>query len=233
MFRFFLSLLLFAGLYNQTQACQCVPPDLQEEIEDADLIFKGIPIEKRQENFKMIYRFAVRKTWKGQAVDTLEIQTGLGGGDCGMLFYIGKAYIVFAKNGRTSRCRMNRLAEKNKALEAKLDLFFSPAFSSIFKNNNPRLSSAESAYLNSQFPQIGYDFSGKSVAFTLNLHIIPKGEWFRDNFFKKNVVVQPVLLNETEKAKTGYDIILVSWSKRDINKRRKKKLLEQLEKKEK
>ncbi len=48
----------------------------------------------------MIYQFSVDKTWKGDKLDTIEIKTGLGGQDCGMIFEIGRVLCCVCEKRR-------------------------------------------------------------------------------------------------------------------------------------
>jgi hypothetical protein len=43
-----------------------------------------------------ITSFQVARWWKGPVADTVRVQSGLGGGDCGIPFVVGKTYAVFA-----------------------------------------------------------------------------------------------------------------------------------------
>ncbi len=43
------------------------------------------------------YTFSVDQHWKGVSSATIKIRTGLGGGDCGILFSLGRTYTVYAR----------------------------------------------------------------------------------------------------------------------------------------
>ena len=209
-------------------ACKCYQMNLKNEIDFADLIFQGTPFEKNQINSKMIYKFYVDKIWKGNHSDTMVIETGLGGQDCGMIFEIGKTYIVFSKNGSTSHCRKNSLVDST-LIDLKLDYLFLKDFSTAFKNSDKKLTKIESQYLNQQFGKQNYDFTNKSIIFTSNCTIISKSEWINTNFWYDNPSIQIVKLNEQEKMRTGFDAILVTWCKKKVTKRMKKRILKQME----
>ena len=203
--------------------------NLKMEIDSADLIFRGIPIYKKQIDSKIIYKFFVEKVWKGEKSDTIEIKTGLGGQDCGMIFEIGKNYIVYSKNGQTTHCRRNALVD-NTFDDLKLDYLFLPEYSLIsFKSVDKQLNDVESEYLNQQFVDFieNYDFKGKSIIFTSNRTVIDKKAWFESFWFYDRPVVYVVKLTDKEKSETGYDAILVTYCKMFTNKM-KEKILNQV-----
>ena len=203
--------------------------NLRNEIDSADLIFQGIPFDKKQIDSKMIYRFSVGKIWKGEKSDTIEIKTGLGGPDCGMIFELGKAYIVYSKHFETTYCRRNKLVDSTLD-DLKLDFKFMPDFSNAFIDNEKRLNSKESEYLNRQFEKTfkDYDFTDKSILFTYSTKAISKSDWIYTNWEYDSPSVELVKLTESEKQQTGYDAILVTWSKFMINDKMKTKILKQI-----
>lgn len=213
--------------FTKGYACKCNHMNLKNEIESADLIFQGTPIEKKQNGSKMIYKFSVIKIWKGIDLDTIEIKTGLGSQDCGMTFEIGINYVVFSKNGMTSHCRKNMLADST-IMDLKLDYLFSQDFLTAFKNSDKKLTEKESKYLNKQFENLNYDFTNKSIIFTSNNKVITKFDWINTNLWYDNPSVQLIKLTEKEKEETGYDTILVTWSKRFITEKMKRKILKQI-----
>ncbi len=218
---------LLTGVVNG-YACKCNQMNLKNEIDSADLIFQGTPFEKNQIDSKMIYKFYVDKIWKGNHSDTLEIKTGLGGQDCGMIFEIGKTYIVFSKNSSTSHCRKNVLVDST-LIDLKLDYLFSKYFSTAFKNSDKELTKMESEYLNQQFDKPNYDFTDKSIIFTSSSTVITKSDWINTNLWYDNPSIQVVKLTENEKVETGFDAILVTWSKRMITEKMKYIILKQIE----
>ena len=138
--------------------------NLKNEIDSTDLIFQGIPVSKRQLDSKMIYRFHVDKIWKGTYKDSIDIETGSDSRLCGMVFEIGKTYVVYSKNGQTSYCRRNSLIDKTFD-DLKLDYKFLPDYvSTSFTGSDKLLNVNESGYLNQQFNGFinNYDFKGKS-----------------------------------------------------------------------
>ena len=224
----FITIILISGLTNGF-ACRCSYQNLKNEIDSADLIFQGIPIDKKQVDSKMIYQFSVDKIWKGDKSDTIEIKTGIGGQDCGMIFEIGKSYVVFAKNGETTHCRKNALIDSTN-IDLKLDYKFTNDFVDAFKNQEKKLNSQESEYLNRQFNSEfeNYDFKNKSIIFTYSTSVISKSDWIETNWEYDNPSVELVELTKDEKEKTGYDAILVTWSKFLLTDKMKERILKQI-----
>lgn len=221
--------IILIGEFINGFACRCSYQNLKNEIDSADLIFQGIPIDKKQVDSKMIYQFSVDKIWKGDKLDTIEIKTGLGGQDCGMIFEIGKSYIVFAKEGETSHCRKNVLIDSTH-IDLKLDYKLTNDFSDAFKNQEKKLNTQEGEYLNRQFNREleNYDFKDKSIIFTTSMSVISKTDWIETNWTHENPSVELVELSEQEKEETGYDAILVTWSKFILTDKMKKRVLKQL-----
>jgi hypothetical protein len=228
---FIILTILLTG-FTEGYSCKCYQMNLKNEIDSADLIFLGIPIEKKQIESKMIYKFSVVKIWKGERTDTIEIQTGLGGQDCGMIFELGKNYIVYSRNGQTTDCQRNSLANMTFD-ELKLDYIFMPECALIsFTGIDQQLSDKEGEYLNRQFKDLSdeFDFKNKSILFTSNRTVINKRDWFQRFWVYDKPVVQLVKLTDQEKLETGYDAILVTYCKIMITDKTKKKILKQIQK---
>ena len=217
---FFYIILIFGTIFSSW---------VKNEIDLADLIFQGTPITKKQVDSKMTYYFSVDKIWKGDKSDTIEIKTGLGGQDCGMIFEIGKTYVVFANNGETSYCRKNSLIDST-LNNLKLNYKFTKEFAEAFKNQEKKLNTQESEYLNQQFNGLfdNYNFKDKSIIFTISLSVITKADWIETNWEYDNPSVELVELTKEEKEETGYDAILVTWSKFILTDKMKAKILKQL-----
>lgn len=220
--------ILFAG-FTKGYSCKCYQMNLRNEIDSADLIFQGIPINRKQVDSKMIYQFSVDKIWKGYKSDTIEIKTGLGGQDCGMIFEIGNTYVVFAKNGETSHCRKNALIDSTN-IDLKLDYKFTNDFVDAFKNQEKKLNVQESEYLNRHFNSEfeKYDFKDKSIIFTHSTLVVSKSDWIETNWEYDNPSVELVELTKEEKEETGYDAILVTWSKFILTDKMKERILKRL-----
>ncbi|MFA5330267.1 MAG: hypothetical protein WC384_20910 [Prolixibacteraceae bacterium] len=215
--------------FTKGYSCKCNQMGIESEIDSADLIFQGIPIDKKQIDSKMIYKFSVEKVWKGNESDTISIKTGLGGPDCGMVFELGKSYVVYANHFETTYCRRNELIDSTFD-DLKLDFKFASDFSNTFIYNEKRLNSKEAEYLNRQFAKEipNYDFTDKSILFTTSMSIISKSDWIKTNWKHDSPSVELVILTEEEKIQSGYDAILVTWSKFMINDKMKSKILKQI-----
>lgn len=225
---FLIAIVLISG-FTKGFACNCLYQNIENEIELADLIFQGVPVNKKEIDSKMIYQFIIEKVWKGVKSDTIEIKTGLGGKDCGMIFKLGKAYVVFAKNGETSHCRKNAQIDSTN-IDLKLDYIFTINYSKAFKNHEKKLNSQESEYLNRQFKREleNYDFKDKAIIFTSSMSVITKVDWIKINWKFENPSIELVELTEQEKEETGYDAILVTWSIFKLTDKMKKNILNQL-----
>ncbi len=216
--------------FTKGYSCKCNQMDIENEIASADLIFQGIPIEKKQLDAKMIYKFSVEKVWKGNKSDSFSIKTGLGGPDCGMVFELGKSYVVYSNHLETTYCRRNELIDSTFD-GIKLDFKFASDFSNAFIDNEKKLNSKESEYLNIQFANViqDYDFTDKAILFTTSMSAISISDWIKTNWKHDSPSVELVILNEKEKMQTGYDAILVTWSKFIINSKMKRKILKQVQ----
>lgn len=119
-----LTLLLFTSISGRLFACSCIGQrTVEEEVKHADAVVIGTVLSKQlitltdstilkmfpndttMRNSPMSkmtiarYDLLVQDIYKGKITnDTLTIYTGLGGGDCGIRFEIGKKYIVYGEN---------------------------------------------------------------------------------------------------------------------------------------
>ncbi len=119
-----LILLLLTSFSGKILACSCIGQrTVEEEVKHADAVFVGTVLSKQlitltdSTMLKMFpkdttmrnslmskmtiarYDLLVQDIYKGKITrDTLTIYTGLGGGDCGIRFEIGKKYIVYGEN---------------------------------------------------------------------------------------------------------------------------------------
>ncbi len=86
---------------SSTHACSClVPQSVEQEMEQSDAVFTGTVTKIKKVGMglyspKKVY-FDVEKTWKGQNKAKTFVITGIGSGDCGFNFEVGKDYIVYA-----------------------------------------------------------------------------------------------------------------------------------------
>lgn len=216
------------GTFN-SYACKCRQLSFSEELAQSDQVFTGTVINKTT-NDRVYYLFKVTKSYKGNASDTLTIQTGLGGGDCGVQFEQGQAYLVYANQQQTNTCRRNAPASNNPDL-VKLKYLFDTGFSkNIGQDNQSTLTTNEAEYFNAELSEqrSDFDFNGKKVAFVLSGSFIDKQQYFRE-WGGAHVANNLVILSEKERQKAnGYDAIIVSWRKQGVSKAFKRKLVRRL-----
>lgn len=223
-------LVLLATIATVTShACRCNILTFSEEVAQADQIFIGTVLKKNTAD-KAYYLFNVLKTFKGNGDDTLTIKTGFGGPDCGMVFEVGKTYLVYSHNKQTTWCRRNALAN-NKADITKPKYLFDNSFSDdIGKATNSDLTNNEAEYFNAELlkQRKDFDFQGKKVAFVLGGSFIDKLQYFK-NWGGKDVVNSLIILTDEEKQKAnGYNAIIVSWRKQGVSNGFRKRLLKKL-----
>lgn len=103
-----LFVVLLLGLFcNRAVACSCPVKSFNEFVKDADEIHFATLEEARvvrvDPNRKWPFiqgRFEVRRTLKGATRSgEMMLQTGLGGGDCGVPMSVAQTYIIFKKAG--------------------------------------------------------------------------------------------------------------------------------------
>jgi hypothetical protein len=107
----------FALNVSSSFACKCRLHSFKEEVASSDQIFIGKVI-RRNESDIVYFHFIISEVYKGDMADTITIKTGFGGPDCGMEFVVGKEYLVYANQQRTSRCRRNALALNNPDIQS-------------------------------------------------------------------------------------------------------------------
>ncbi|OSZ76898.1 hypothetical protein CAP36_10710 [Chitinophagaceae bacterium IBVUCB2] len=224
-----LLILLAITLTVTSYACRCNSLTFSEEIVQADQIFVGTVLKKTAAD-KAYYLFKVSKTFKGDSDANLTIKTGFGGPDCGMVFEVGKTYLVYSHNKQTTWCRRNALANNNADL-SKLKYLFDTTFSgNIGKAINPVLTNNEAEYFNAELlkQRKDFDFQGKKIAFVLSGSFIDKQQYFK-NWGGKDVVNNLIILTSEEKQKrNNYDAVIVSWRKQGVSNGYRKRLLRRL-----
>ncbi|HEV7333639.1 MAG TPA: hypothetical protein VGN63_21575 [Flavisolibacter sp.] len=225
----FLILLATIGTLT-TYACRCVLGEtFTQEVAQSDQIFVGTVLKKTTAE-KAYYLFSISQMFKGDSVDTLSIKTGFGGPDCGMVFEVGKTYLVYAHNKQTTWCERNALANNNTDI-IKLKYLFDSSFShDIGKTTNSALTDHEAEYFNTELLSLrkDFDFHGKKVAFVLNKSVIDKEQYFK-NWGGKEVVNHLIILTNEERQKAdGYDAIIVSWRKQGVSNGFRKRLIKRL-----
>ncbi|HEU4562518.1 MAG TPA: hypothetical protein VFS20_32105 [Longimicrobium sp.] len=85
--------------------CSCAGPLTDAEaLQRNPVVFEGRPIRSRRERrgdggfrrMVRVYTFQVTRWRKGTPRRVVEVQTGMGGGDCGIVFQRGRTYTVYA-----------------------------------------------------------------------------------------------------------------------------------------
>lgn len=226
--RFILSVILLTTCYN-INACKCAHQTVAEEWKYADQVFVGIPVRKEMKDL-VTYFFLVQENLKGKATDSIVIQTGIGGGDCGMNFETGVSYLVYASNGKTNRCRRNALSANNPDLNRIRFLADSTYALKIADDNSPFLTAGQAFYLNTELAAVrkSFDFSGKKIAFLYNNTLIGKQAYFREQG-GRDVAYQLVIFNENEQQQSnGFHAIVVFWRKLAVSAKQKKRLISEL-----
>ncbi len=101
-------------------ACTCIGKlTLKESFKQSDVIFWGkvkskklISIKNPEVSFTVNYykvSFEVKEIFKGKVKeDIITILTGIGGGDCGYHFQIGKDYVVYARHEKVYNQTIHR-----------------------------------------------------------------------------------------------------------------------------
>ncbi|MET0945161.1 MAG: hypothetical protein ABWY22_07120 [Flavobacterium sp.] len=104
-----LVIVFFIFSTNFSFACSCIGKSkMKKEIENTNVVFTGKIVSRKvyeekneyNENLnfaKVEYKVLIIERLKGEIkTDTLTIFTGLGNGDCGIKFQIGKSYIIYS-----------------------------------------------------------------------------------------------------------------------------------------
>jgi hypothetical protein len=113
---------VLTGLFNSASACSCIGETTvkdavksadavvfgqiisSETIKTYDTLDLGENVPKNSNLYMMVevrFKVLVLKKHKGKfKADTLTIVTGVGGGDCGYMFEVGKKYVIYAYDTR-------------------------------------------------------------------------------------------------------------------------------------
>ena len=213
-----------------SNACECRIIEFSKEVKYADKIFIGKVLNKNITGINAYYLFSVSITFKGSKVDTLSIETGLGGGDCGMIFQVGETYLVYSHGGQTTICRRNALADGNTDI-VRLKYLFNTYFSNdIGKSDNPFFTDNEAEYFNAEFSEQrkDFDFHGKKIAFVLNGSFISKQQYFKNWGTQEAVTNLIILSNEEKQRASKYDAIVVLFRKQGVSKNFRKRLIKKM-----
>ena len=229
MFKSSCLVLILCLIHPITEACECVIRPIAQEIESADQIFTGRVTGRTELRGKVSYQFEVSRNWKGAEIPTISLTTGMGGGDCGMIFEMDKEYVVFTSKGQTSRCRPNESVNngmKIGLLRYHLDDEFR---NQIATDSRTKLNAAEALYFNSllKTQRGSFDFADKHVAFYTNNSLTDKQRYFKSNGGRTSAE-QLMILTKVEKQATGYEAVIVSWKKTGLGKGFRKRVIKEL-----
>ncbi|HET7460932.1 MAG TPA: hypothetical protein VFJ82_06780 [Longimicrobium sp.] len=89
--------------------CDCVGPRSDADaVRQNAVVFEGRPVRMRvvQQAPGLqahVFTFAVTRVRKGTRARTVQVRTGVGGGDCGVSFEIGRSYTVYARRDANGR----------------------------------------------------------------------------------------------------------------------------------
>ncbi len=92
---------------NSSFACSCIGKSkMKREVNNVNVLLTGKIISReiykdetypRMNLSKVVFKVLVMEKLKGKiATDTITLYTGMGSGDCGIQFRIGKSYIIYA-----------------------------------------------------------------------------------------------------------------------------------------
>ena len=216
-------------------ACKCALQTFQVESENAELIFKGVVVNKKDSPsiYKVFYTFRVSEVWKGVYSSIITIT--INGSSCGTSFDLNKEYVIYSSNLTTNKCRRN--AESSFSADiVRLNFKYINLYRhNIASDDLPVLSKPEGDYLNAFAEGLfihgdnpyTISFTNKKIAF-LDSVLISKKEFFKrygngrgQNSFEK-------FSAKEIKDSGGFYGIYFLKSKKPLSRRQKKKLIQQL-----
>jgi len=121
-------------------ACPCTPiksdangnfptqaQEVKKAFDESNAIFSGVVtkiVNARHGNYtnRFVITFRIDKSWKGITKRKIKIFTGLGGGDCGYPFKIGKRYLVYAYDEGDNELGTNICAKTTRLTKTTEDL---------------------------------------------------------------------------------------------------------------
>jgi hypothetical protein len=232
-------ILFFITINQKAVACKCGFISFSAESDNADLIFKGVVIDRKDSISigKVFYTFKVDQVWKGKHLINVTIKTNYGGAACGSYFDINKEYIVYANNLQTYSC--NRNAEPSSSLSDEPRLNFKYVLSykqEILNDTSIILSEPESHYFNSIFRNItninvrkteDVDFADKRIAFFKD-SLISKKQYFELYGDKDPKMYFEKFSDEQILESGGYYGIVCIEEKGALGRRQKEEMIRQL-----
>ena len=218
-------------------ACKCALQTFQADSDNADLIFRGIVVNKKDSVLigKVFYTFRVSGVWKGVASHDVTIETNNSGAACGTSFNLNKEYVIYSSNLITTKCRRNSEFSTS-ADVARLNFKYISSYRENIGNDTlPILSKQEADYFNTIPERLfihgdnstSINFTNKKIAFLEN-RFISKKDFFK-RYSDKDAALYFEKFSEKEiNASGGYYGMFCLQRKMALSKRQKKKLIEQL-----
>ncbi|MBA3674779.1 MAG: hypothetical protein H0W75_07460 [Chitinophagaceae bacterium] len=232
----FTLIFLICLIGNFANACKCYPISFEEDSDKADMVFRGIAINKKDSISigKVFYTFKVTQVWKGQYYQNIIIETNYGGQACGETFILDSEYVVYSNKLETSRCGRNSLASVCSDI-ARLNYKYIKGYKQNFAfDPSDVLSKIEGDYFNIIFinhfdKKEQINFINKKVAI-FDPRLITKREFFE----KYGMMSAPIgfeKFSEKEVEESGgYSGIISLYRKMRFTKRAKRKIIKQLSK---
>jgi hypothetical protein len=99
------ALMLLPLFVDSVDACSCLRVTICDAYKMSPAIFVGTVLESKdiEKDRARVYRFTVEQSYKGVEGTDIEVQTGMGGGDCGYSFTKGERYLVYAYFDKKTR----------------------------------------------------------------------------------------------------------------------------------
>jgi hypothetical protein len=123
---------LISALEADALACHCTLPfpklTLEQQVRKARsqsrVVFSGevLEITRRPQSFYVEVKFRVKQLWKGDIPEEVTVVTGMGGGDCGYSFEIGKDYLLYAYTSDGNKLGTNICQRTTQLTDAATDL---------------------------------------------------------------------------------------------------------------
>jgi len=208
-------------------ACDCTPLPLEKELKEVDHVFHGRVIAINLRSYPITYEFEVLKTWKGKKRRKVTISSGIGSGDCGMIFINSHEYLIYAKRGKTTTCRRTAeigFTQDVAILNWKYDKYFRKA---LKKSKPGALTDSEAFYLGGLVKHHQDSLVGKKIAIFDTTFPITKREFF-NTWGGHAVDLQFIFLDPKDQMEYGFQGMLVAWTKGQIVDAEKQVLLEKL-----
>jgi hypothetical protein len=120
--RVLIAFVALIALYpNESDACSCIGPQPAcAAVWTADDVFSGTVLEIKKSASGKRVTFRVDRMWHSttnRTVKTLDVETGIGGGDCGFPFREGGQYLVYASGGRGEQVLSTGICSNTRMLE--------------------------------------------------------------------------------------------------------------------